>query len=312
MKRIVFGFLFVLFAFNVNAKDLYESGLDKFQNAQSTISKSTLPNNDQTDAIIAEAKQLMPDEDWAKIDAMDGDKKLIYVRNLLAVKAYETLRKEWMDDFKAQVEKRNDTVWESGDESNALYMRESAKKYYANEHKDADIHCEKMCFIPGRWGKDAVAYFDGCEDADKWCVNVTQIPDEYEELWFHETSNETPEQEAVGSTVRKMMYLKDSFIKNKQIVYDAYLIYDDVSFDTDDEYSHTNQSITLRVGKETKKLSDDRELENASRRDDKNGKILDSLQNNGRFTKKWSPADAGGHYQAREFDFSWQSDKSQN
>ncbi|MBQ1997804.1 MAG: hypothetical protein II238_05145, partial [Alphaproteobacteria bacterium] len=97
MKRIVFGFLFVLFVFNVNAKDLYESGLDKFQNAQSTISKSTLPNNDQTDAIIAEAKQLMPDEDWAKIDAMDGDKKLIYVRNLLAVKAYETLRKEWMD-----------------------------------------------------------------------------------------------------------------------------------------------------------------------------------------------------------------------
>lgn len=312
MKRIVFGFLFVLFAFNVNAKDLYESGLDKFQNAQSTISKSTLPNNDQTDAIIAEAKQLMPDEDWAKIDAMDGDKKLIYVRNLLAVKAYETLRKEWMDDFKAQVEKRNDTVWERGDESNALYMRESAKKYYANEHKDADIHCEKMCFIPGRWGKDAVAYFDGCEDADKWCVNVTQIPDEYEELWFHETSNETPEQEAVGSTVRKMMYLKDSFIKNKQIVYDAYLIYDDVSFDTDDEYSHTNQSITLRVGKETKKLSDDRELENASRRDDKNGKILDSLQNNGRFTKKWSPVDAGGHYQAREFDFFGQSYKSQN
>ena len=310
MKRIVFGFLFVLFAFNVNAKDLYDSGLDKFQNAQSIISKSTLPNNDQTDAIIAEAKQLMPDEDWAKIDAMDGDKKLIYVRNLLAVKSYETLRKEWMDDFKAQVAKRNDTVWESGDESNAHYMRESAKKYYADEHKDADIHCEKICWIP--WpggGKDAVAYFDGCEDADKWCVNVTQIPDEYEEFWFHDTSNETPEQEEVGSSVRTMTYVKDSLKKDSQIEYSAYLIYDDVLFDLDEEYSYASQSITLRVGKETKVLSHDRELENASRRDDKNGKILDSLKNNGRFTKKWSPVDAGGHYQAREFDFFWQNDE---
>ena len=147
MKRIVFGFLFVLFAFNVNAKDLYESGLDKFQNAQSTISKSTLPNNDQTDAIIAEAKQLMPDEDWAKIDAMDGDKKLIYVRNLLAVKAYETLRKKWFDDFKAQVKKRNDIVWGVGDDTWKVYQRSSAKKFVINEHDDAELHCEKTCAL---------------------------------------------------------------------------------------------------------------------------------------------------------------------
>lgn len=312
MKKIVFGFLFVLFAFNVNAKDLYESRLDKFQNAQSTISKSTLPNNDQTDAIIAEAKQLMPDEDWEKIEAMDGNKKLIHVRNLLAVKAYESLRKEWLDDFKAQVAKRNDTVWKRGDESNAQYMRESAKKYYAKEHKDADIHCEKICFVPRGRGKESVAYFDGCEHADDFCVNVTQIPDEYEEFWFRETSNETPEQEAVGPSVRRMTYVKDFFIEDKQIEYEAYLIYNDISFDSDDEYSYANQSIKLRVGKETKVLSHDRELANASRRDDKNGAILDVLQNDGRSTKKRSSVDAGGLYQAENFDFFWQNDESQN
>lgn len=64
--------------------------------------------------------------------------------------------------------------------------------------------------------------------------------------------------------------------------------------------------------KKQKKLSHDRELENASRRDDKNSKILDSLQNNGRFTKKWSPVDAGGRVQSKQFDFFWQKDEVKN
>ena len=304
MKKIVFVFLFVLFAFNVNAKDLYESGLDKFQNAQSIISKSTLPNNDQTDAIIAEAKQLMPDEDWEKIEAMDGNKKLIHVRNLLAVKAYETLRKEWMDDFKAQVAKRNDTVWGTEDESSVLYQRETAKLFYLQEYEGADVHCEKVCYvIPDNWyGKLATAYFVGCKDSGKICLNVTQIPDAWEEIWLREDFGNGEEYSA-----RSLIYIVDSVADNTQIMLSAELQYDvEVSDDSG------AQSVILVITKETKKLSEERNFQNASRRDNKNGKMKDMLKHNGFVTKKWSPVSAGGRVQSRKFNFFWQNDESQN
>lgn len=305
MKKIVFGFLFVLFAFNVNAKDLYESGFDKFQNAQSTITKSTLPNNDQTDAIIAEAKQLMPDEDWEKIEAMDGNKKLIHVRNLLAVKAYETLRKEWMDDFKAQVAKRNDTVWESGDEYSKVYQRNSAKKFVIEEHEDAELHCEKTCALYDIRYHDYFysAYFDGCPSPGKQCWNVTRIPDDWEEVWFLEENPGDSDE----SGVRDIIYVVDSVVDNTQTILYATMQYD---AGLGDDFGA--QSIFLIVGSETKKLSEERKIQNASRQDIKNGKMLDGLKNDGRFTKKWSPVSAGGRVQSRMFDFFWQSDKSQN
>lgn len=308
MKKIVFGFLFVLFAFNVNAKDLYESGLDKFQNAQSIISKSTLPNNDQTDAIIAEAKQLMPDEDWTKIDAMEDDKKLIYVRNLLAVKAYETLRKEWMDDFKAQVAKRNDTVWESGDDTWKVYQRSSAKKFVIEEHEDAELHCEKTCALYDIRYHDYFnsAYFDGCLSPGKQCWNVTRIPDDWEEVWLEEECG-YDDADDVGSGACSIMYVIDSVTDNTQIFLSAFMQYDKAI----DDYS-SEQSIIVSVAKETKKLSDERKFQNASRQDIKNGKMLDGLKNNGVYTKKWSPVSAGGRLQSKHFDFFWQKDESQN
>ena len=53
-------------------------------------------------------------------------------------------------------------------------------------------------------------------------------------------------------------------------------------------------------------------FQNASRLDNKNGKMKDGLKHNGFFTKDWSPVSAGGRVQSRMFDFFWQSDKSQN
>lgn len=304
MKKIVFGFLFVLFAFNVNAKDLYESGLDKFQNAQSIISKSTLPNNDQTDAIIAEAKQLMPDEDWEKIEAMEGDKKLIHVRNLLAVKAYETLRKEWLDDFKAQVAKRNDTVWQMEGNTWATYQREGAKLFNAQDYKGADIHCEKVCYVKtDEWFEPlAVAYFAGCKDSGKVCLNVTQIPDDWEEVWFQEDFGDGEDYSA-----RKLIYIIDSVVDNTQIILSVSMQYD---FGIGDGFG--GQSVFLKIGKETRVLSDERKFQNASRLDNKNGKMKDGLKHNGFFTKDWSPVSAGGRVQSRRFDFFWQNDESQN
>ena len=304
MKRIVFGFLFVLFVFNVNAKDLYDSGLDKFQNAQSIISKSTLPNNDQTDAIIAEAKQLMPDEDWAKIDAMEGDKKLIHVRNLLAVKAYETLRKEWMDDFKAQVAKRNDTVWEIEDEDSVTYQRETAKLFNAQEYEGADIQCEKVCYVmTDRWFDElATAYFAGCKDSGEICYNVTQIPDDWEEVYINEYVFDDKDHIS-----RSLNYVVDSVADDMQIVLSAGIQYD---VGVGDDFGA--QSVFLDITKITKKLSRDRELQNASRRDYKNGKMKDMLEHDGFVTKKWSPVDAGGRIQSKQFDFFWQKDEAKN
>lgn len=304
MKRIVFGFLFVLFVFNVNAKDLYESGLDKFQNTQSTISKSTMPNNDQTDVIIAEAKQLMPDEDWAKIDAMDDDKKLIHVRNLLAVKAYETLRKEWMDDFKAQVAKRNDTVWEIEDEDSVTYQRETAKPFNEQEYEGADIYCEKVCYVmTDRWfEKVSTAYFEGCKDSGEICFNVTQIPDDWEEVYLYDYSFDDK-----GNASRRLRYVVDSVADDMQIMLSAGIRY---YVGGGDDFA--TQHVFLDITKETKKLSDERKFQNASRQDIKNGKMLDGLKNNGFYTKEWSPVSAGGRVQSREFDFYEQSYKSQN
>ena len=54
----------------------------------------------------------------------------------------------------------------------------------------------------------------------------------------------------------------------------------------------------------TKKLSDDRKYENAYRRDVKDGKLADSLRNDGFYTNDWSPIDAGGYVKGRMFDYS--------
>ena len=304
MKKIMSSFLLVLYVFNANAKDLYNAGLDKFQTAQSTISKSTKTNNDQTDAIVAEAKQLMPDEDWAKIDAMEDDKKLIYVRNLLAVKAYETLRKEWFDDFKAQVKKRNDIVWGVGDDTWKVYQRSSAKKFVINEHDDAELHCEKTCALYDVKYDDYFnsAYFEGCPSPGEQCWNVTRIPDDWEEVWFLEDANKDDD-----NGVSEIIYVVDSFVDNTQTV-----LYATMQYDAGAGEDYAAQSIFLIVGKETKKLSDERKFQNTSRQDIKNGKMLDGLKNNGVYTKDWSPVAAGGHYQSKQFDFFWQKDESKN
>lgn len=300
----MFAFLSVFCAFNVNATDLYNAGIDKFQIAQSTISKSTLPNNDQTDMIIAEVKQLMPDEDWVKIDAMENDKKLIYVRNLLAVKAYESLRKEWFDDFKAQVKKRNDIVWGVGDDISKVYQRSSAKKFVIEEHEDAQLHCEKTCALYDVKYDDYFnsAYFDGCPSPGKQCWNVTQIPDDWEEVWFLEDASKDDD-----NGVSEIIYVVDSFVDDTQTI-----LYATMQYDTAVGEDSGSQSIFLIVGKETKKLSDERKFQNASRQDIKNGKMLDGLKNKGVYTKDWSPVAAGGHYKSKQFDFFWQKDESKN
>jgi hypothetical protein len=64
--------------------------------------------------------------------------------------------------------------------------------------------------------------------------------------------------------------------------------------------------------KETRNLSNERKIQNASRRDNKNGKMKDMLENNGFVTKEWSPVSAGGRVQSKQFDFFGQSYKSQN
>ena len=46
-------------------------------------------------------------------------------------------------------------------------------------------------------------------------------------------------------------------------------------------------------------LSDDRKYENAYRRDVKDGKLADSLRNDGFYTNDWSPIDAGGYVKGR-------------
>lgn len=305
MKKIIVLFCMVVGGFNAYAVDLYENSLKTSTSSASVISKSTLPNNDMTDEIIAEAKQLMPDENWAEIDALDKEAKITRVRSLLAVKAYEAIREEWLNDFKAEVEKRNDKIWEIKTDDSVHYLRETAKQYYGDgdEHHDIQEHCEKVCYVQRNfYEKEAVAYFDGCEDSGELCENVTPIPEDWEELWWQEDFVDVDE-----SVIRSLYYLKESAKDNTHVEYTAWLSDD---FAVDAELSV--QAISLQVGKMTVNFSKERGYKNAERRDVINGKRLDALKNNGVYTKKWSPVAAGGYYQSKNFDFMGQLLKTKN
>lgn len=243
--------------------------------------------------IIAEAKKLMPNEDWNRIDALNDGEKIIEVRSLLAMKAYESLRAEFVTDLKNQIAKRNDTVWEYSDDYMTVYQRESAKKYFEDMYKgkEADIHCEKVCWMEDvRYNQMfAAEYVSGCKKPDEICLNVTQIPDEWEEISLSESCSSS------DSRICRMAYTTDSAQDNKQVVQTVALLVD---------VNNNVKSVRLSVEKMTKKLSEDRSFENAYRRDVKDGKLADSLRNDGFYTNDWSPIDAGGYVKGRRFNYS--------
>ena len=169
-----------------------------------------------------------------------------------------------------------------------VYQRESAKKYFEDMYKGkgADIHCEKVCWMEDvRYNQMfAAEYVSGCKKPDEICLNVTQIPDEWEEISFRESCSSS------DSRICKMAYTTDSAQDNKQVVQTVSLLID---------VNNNVKSVRLYVYEEIKNLSDDRKYENAYRRDVKDGKLADSLRNDGFYTNDWSPIDAGGLVKGR-------------
>lgn len=278
----IVSILLVSMIFSVKPTDLY-ADIEQVLNVDSDI--------------VAEAKKMMPNEDWNRIDALNDDEKIMEVRSLLAMKAYESLRGEFLTDLKKQIVKRNDTVWEYSDDYMTVYQRESARKYFEDKYngKGADIHCEKVC-----WMKDvrynqifATEYVQNYEEIclkkDEICLNVTQNPDEWEEISLKETCTSN------DSNICSMVYTTNSVQDNKQIVQTVSLLND---------MNNNTRFVRLSVEVVTKKLSEDRGFENAYRRDVKDGKLADSLRNDGFYTQDWSPVDAGGHMKKKVFSYS--------
>ena len=211
-------------------------------------------------------------------------------------------------DFVEESKKRNMEIWESeGSEFSAVFVlvNDEAKKYYLeNDYPGAEYHCENVCYE----GEFAVAYYDGCKKADKICENVTQIPDDWEEIRFQEEFG-TNVDDLVMADARSVIYVKDSVLNNTRTVYSAF-VQQDSGLLLDQGARSNVVSAILSVEKEVKSLSEARRLKNTERKEVKQGKRRDALMHNGFYTKKWSPVDVGGKVDMRVYDFISQTDIS--
>lgn len=287
----------------VVADDLYEYGLNKLDNVQNA---DVL--DEKFEKLVAEVRRRYPDVDWTAFQKYDQKTQAAFVRGVLAEKAYDEIRDKYMADLHEIANKKNKEIYTEKDDVSALYILvDNASRPYVLGGAGAQMHCEKACADSGGFVR---SYYDGCGASFDVCENVTPIPYDYEEVWLQEDYG-VFDDGGTRSDDRLLIYSKDSIADNTHIDYSVVLTADE---NVDDGNASAVVSRILSVGEFVSLFYSNRDIQNAVRQDIKNGKLLDRLQNDGMYSKKWNSVSPAGIVQQRTIDFFSQTDvnKSKN